>query len=151
MRKHGYCRLGHDHQTLIHSYPKQCKYEKSNQLLLCHNDTIYIKVRKKAKIKNRYNQISHLTKHTIRESDKNTRKNHMQVSQEVSPFPAGCKVQTRQQDRHETQIKKRSTKEVPPLKGQYLFLLEALYMFYGTNLTLISDVDQDKYTFFQYF
>ena len=45
-------------------------------------------VRKKAKIRNRYNQVSHLTQDTTLESDKNTRKLHIQESQEVIPFPA---------------------------------------------------------------
>ena len=49
----------------------------------------YIKVRKKAKIRNRYNQAPHLTQDTTRESDKKTIKHHIQESQEVSPFPAG--------------------------------------------------------------
>ena len=47
------------------------------------------KVRKKENIRNRYNQIPHLTKDTIWESDKYTRKHHTQESQVVSPFPAG--------------------------------------------------------------
>ena len=47
-----------------------------------------IKVRKKARIMNRYNQLPHLTQDTTWESDKNTRKRHIQESQEVSPFPA---------------------------------------------------------------
>ena len=47
-----------------------------------------MKVRKKAKIRNSYNQIPHVTQDTIWESDKNTRKHHMQENQEVSPFPA---------------------------------------------------------------
>ena len=46
-------------------------------------------VKKKAKIKNRYNQVPHLTRDTIWESDKNTRKHRIQESQEVSRFPAG--------------------------------------------------------------
>ena len=46
-------------------------------------------VRKKAKIRNRYNQIPHLTQDIIWESDRNTRKYHIQESQKVSPFPAG--------------------------------------------------------------
>ena len=45
-------------------------------------------VSKKAKIRNRYNQVPHLTQDTTWESDKNTRKHHLQESQEVSPFPA---------------------------------------------------------------
>ena len=48
-----------------------------------------MKSKKKAKIRNRYNQIPHLTQDTTRESDKNTRKHHNQESQEVSSFPAG--------------------------------------------------------------
>ena len=48
-----------------------------------------IKVRKKAIIRNRYNQVPHLTQDTISTSDKNTRKHHIQESQEVSPFRAG--------------------------------------------------------------
>ena len=46
-------------------------------------------VKKKAKIRNRYNQVPHLTRDTIWESDKNTRKHHTQESQEVSAYPAG--------------------------------------------------------------
>ena len=42
---------------------------------------------KKTKIRN--NQVPHLTRDTIWESDKNTRKHHSQESQGVSPFPAG--------------------------------------------------------------
>ena len=44
-------------------------------------------VKNKAKIKNRYNQVPHLTQDTAWESDKNTRKHHIQESQEVSSFP----------------------------------------------------------------
>ena len=39
---------------------------------------ITIKVGKKAKIKNRYNQVPHMTRNTILESDQNTRKHHTQ-------------------------------------------------------------------------
>ena len=41
--------------------------------------------KKNAKIRNRYN----LTQDIKWESDKNTRKHHIQESQEASPFPAG--------------------------------------------------------------
>ena len=44
---------------------------------------------KKAKIRNQYNQVPHLTWDTIWESNKNTRKHHTQESQEVSPSPVG--------------------------------------------------------------
>ena len=43
----------------------------------------------KAKIRNQYNQVPHLTWDTIWESDKNSRKHHTQENQEVSPFPEG--------------------------------------------------------------
>ena len=54
-----------------------------------HEIATAIKERKRAKIRNRYNQVPHLTQDTVWESDKNTRKHHIQDSQEVSPFPAG--------------------------------------------------------------
>ena len=38
---------------------------------------------------NRYNQVTHLTKDTTWESDKNTIKHNIQESQEASPFPGG--------------------------------------------------------------
>ena len=44
------------------------------------------KVGKKAKIRNRYNQVPHLTRDTVWESGKYTRKHYIQESQEVSPF-----------------------------------------------------------------
>ena len=47
------------------------------------------KVKKKTKIRNRYNQVPHLNGRNIWVSEKNTRKHHTQESQEVSPFPAG--------------------------------------------------------------
>ena len=48
-----------------------------------------LKGRKKAKIRNRYNQIPHLIQDTECESDKNTKKHYKQESQEVSPFQTG--------------------------------------------------------------
>ena len=79
-------------------------------------------VNKGAKIRNRYDKVSHLTQ------DTNGKVTNIQLdttneSQEVSPFPAGdhkahinrhnkCIVNTGQK-KH-----KRSTKEVPPWKGQ---------------------------------
>ena len=45
-----------------------------------------LKVRKAAKIRNRCNQLQHLTQDSTWESDKNTIKHH---KQEPSPFPAG--------------------------------------------------------------
>ena len=42
------------------------------------------KVREKANISNRYNQVPHLTQDTIWECDKSTRKHHIQESQEAN-------------------------------------------------------------------
>ena len=67
------------------------------------------------KIRNPNNQIPHLTHDTTSESDKNTRKHHLQ---EASPFPAGDNSMTR---------RGRSVRK----------LLEGFNMFDGTNLTLI--------------
>ena len=58
-------------------------------LFSCLLHALYTIVSKKAKIRNRYNQVPQLTKDTTWESDKNTRKHHIQESQEVSPSPAG--------------------------------------------------------------
>ena len=46
-------------------------------------------IKKRAAIRNRYNQVSNLTQDNTWESDYNTRKHHIQESQEASPFPAG--------------------------------------------------------------
>ena len=51
--------------------------------------SIVYKVSKKAKIRNRYNQVPHLNQDTTLESDKNARKLHIQASQEFRSFPAG--------------------------------------------------------------
>ena len=56
-----------------------------------------IKVRKTAKIKNRYNQVPHLTQDTVWGSVKH-KKHHIQKSQEVSRLQ-GCMTQTSQYDK----------------------------------------------------
>ena len=58
-----------------------------NLQLLFRN--ISIKVRKRAKIRNRYNQAPQLTQDNNGESDNVTIRHHIQESQEVSPFQAG--------------------------------------------------------------
>ena len=50
---------------------------------------IETKVRKNAKIRNRYKQVIHLTQDTMWESDKNTIEHHIQENQEVRPFTNG--------------------------------------------------------------
>ena len=86
---------------------------------------------------------------TIPESDKNTRKHHIQENQEVSPFPAGDhKVARNRQDsmtdKYETHKAKKIHKTNTTLERSLRKLLEDFNMFDGTNLTLIFDVVQDK-------
>ena len=57
---------------------------------ILHNISVsIILVSKEAKIRNRNNQVPHLTQDTTWESDKDIIKHNVQVSQEASPFPAG--------------------------------------------------------------
>ena len=78
--------------------------------------------KRKAKIRNQYNQIPHLTQDTIWESDNNTRKYHIQMGQEVSCFPAGYHRVARNRQDSMTDMKhklqKRSTKEALPWNFQ---------------------------------
>ena len=61
------------------------------------------KVKKKAKARNRYNQVPHMTLDTVWEGDINTRKHHIQRSQEVSPCPIGDhKTARKRHDRQDT-------------------------------------------------
>ena len=77
------------------------------------------KVSKGAKIRNRYNQVPHLTQDTNGKVT-NSQLDTTNESQEVSPFPAGdhkAHINRRAQrhSKHKTEQKhKRSTKEVPP-------------------------------------
>ena len=105
----------------------------------CHN------VRKNAKIRNRYNQVPHLTQETIWVSDKNTRKRHTQESQEISPFPA-CDhkaARNRQNSIIKTYVKHKQRRRIhkrnTALERSVKQLLEGLNMFNGANLTLNSD------------
>ena len=68
------------------------------------------KVSKEAKIRNRYNQVPHLTKDTTRESD--TIIQYIKESQEVSHFPAGDhKAAVNRQENMTKMINKRCTSE----------------------------------------
>ena len=82
-----------------------------------------IKVSKGAKIRNRYNQVPHLTQ------DTNGKVINLQLdtaneSQDVSPLPAGdhkahINKRVQRHNKHKPEQKhKRSTKEVPPWNGQ---------------------------------
>ena len=110
-----------------------------------NKNQIEYKVMKTEKIRNHYNQIPHLTKDTIWENDKTTRKHYMHRSQEVSFFSAGDhkvtrNIQDSMTEKHAPQktkmIHKRSTTLERPVRN----ILEGFNMFDGTNLTLISDV-----------
>ena len=82
-----------------------------------------LKVSKGAKIRNRYNQVPHLTQKT-KGKVTNSQLDTTNGSQEVSPFQAGNhkahinrhaqKHSKRKTEKH----KKKSTKEVPPWNGQ---------------------------------
>ena len=77
-----------------------------------------MKVSKGAKIRNRYNQVPHLTQDTNGKVT-NTQLDTTNESQEVSPFPAGdhkAHINRRKQRhcKHKTEKHKRSIKEVPP-------------------------------------
>ena len=125
--------------------PVQLHFAFSNRFLI---PPIDIKVSKGAKIRNRYNQVPHMTQ------DANGKVINLQLdttneSQDVSPFPAGnlkahINRRVKRHSKHKTEQKhKRSTKEVPPWNGQLNILLEGYNQFNGANLTLTSDVDQN--------
>ena len=84
------------------------------------------KVSKRAKIRNRYNQVPHLTQDTNGKVTNSLTADTTNESQEVRPFPAGdfkarINRRTQRHSKHKTEQKhKRSTKEVPPWNGQVL-------------------------------
>ena len=101
------------------------------------------KVRKKAEIRTRYNQVPHLTQDTTWESNKNTKKKHHQQEQRGQPFPASDHKAAMNRRKSMRNIRhKKHIKEVPSWNGQYI-LLEGLNRFQGANPTLSPDVDQD--------
>ena len=83
-------------------------------------DIYHRKVEKKAKIRNRYNQVPYLNLNAIWESDTNTRKHNTQESQYVNPFPVGDHKTARIRQDNITKIKMKHkiqtgfTKEAPP-------------------------------------
>ena len=77
-------------------------------LLLCPGLFI-IKVSKSVKIRNRYNQVPHLTQDTNGKVT-NLQSDTTNESQEVSPFPAGdhkahINIRTQRQSKHKTEKK----------------------------------------------
>ena len=80
------------------------------------------KVSKGAKIRNRYNQVRHLTQDTNGKVT-NSQPDTTNERQEDSPFPADehkAHINRRKQrhSKQKTEKHKRSTKEVPPWNGQ---------------------------------
>ena len=94
-----------------------------SQLIFVFFLSEYSKVSKGAKVRNRYNQVPHLTQDTNGKVA-NSQLDTTIENQEVSPFPAGdhkAHINRRAQrhSEHKTEQKhKRSTKEVPPWNGQ---------------------------------
>ena len=99
---------------LYYAALKNCTQQYRNQALIIVN--------KGAKIRNRYNQVPHLTK------DTNGKVTNLQLHttkerQEVSPFPSGdhkAQINRRVQmhRKHKTEKHERSTKDVPLWNGQ---------------------------------
>ena len=81
-----------------------------------------IKISKGAKIRNRYNQVPHLTQDTNGKVT-NSQLDTTNESQEVSPFPAvdhkaHVNRHARRHSKRKTKKHKRSTEEVPPWNSQ---------------------------------
>ena len=89
---------------------------------------------KGAKIRNRYNQVPHLTQDTNGKLT-NSQLDTTNESHEFSPFPAGD---------HKAQIYRRAQRHRKYIndsqKVSKHVLLEGLNQFYGANLTLGSDL-----------
>ena len=107
-------------------------------------------VERKTKIRNLYNQEPYLTRNTMWERDKNTRKHNTQESQEVNHFTAGDNVAARNRQDSKTKIKMTHiiTKYIPQKKHRHWTVskqsLEDLNMFYGirTKTNKAHDVVQ---------
>ena len=105
------------------------------------------KVSKGAKIRNRYNQVPHLTEDTNGKVT-NSQLDTTNESQEVSPFPAGD---------HKAHMNRRAYRHSKNIKDpQKKYRLDTVSkIFTGglkpvsrrANLTLYSDVDQDTWIF----
>ena len=111
------------------------------------NYPFLVQISKGAKIRNRYNQVPHLTQENNGKVT-NSQLDTANESQEVSPFPAGDykahinrRAQKHSKHKREKTLKihKRST----ALERSVKYLLKGLDRFHGANLTLNSDVDQD--------
>ena len=105
-----------------------------------------ITISKDAKIRNRYNQVPHLTQ-DINGKVTNPHLDTSNESQEVSPFPAGdhkAHINRRAQrhSKHKTE-KTKKIKTSTALERSVKYFTEGLNQFHGANLALNSDVDPD--------
>ena len=95
----------------------------------CNYLTIIYKVKKKAKIRNRFNQTPHLTQDTVLESDKNTRKKSHTREPRGQPFQTGDRKAAR--NRHGKQTRNKtdqvSKNQLPIPDGQH-------FIRFGTKL-----------------
>ena len=107
-----------------------------------------LKESKRAKFRNRYNQVPHLTQDT-NEKVTNAQSDTTNESQEVSPFPAGdhkahINRHAQRHSRQKTEKHKRSTKEVPPWTEYVIISIKTremppgLFLSY-TKVTEIND------------
>ena len=88
-------------------------------------------------IRKRYNQVPHLTQNTIWKVA-NSQLDITNESQEVSPFPAIINRRAQKHNKHMTEIRGMIHKRNKNI------LLEGLNLLHSANLTLSSNVDQDK-------
>ena len=98
-------------------------------------DSVVVKVRKRAKIRNRYNQAPHLTQDT-KGKVTTSQLNITNESQEVSPFPAGV-TRHKQTDVHEIITKQdRNNINDPQKKHRLGTVSKILYWRALTGLTV---------------
>ena len=89
----------------------------NKMVLVCSNDSHHpwlqpIKVSKGAKIRNRYNQVPHLTQETNGKVT-NSQRNTTNEGQEVSPFPAGdYKAITKRRSQRHSKYKTEKTEKI---------------------------------------
>ena len=91
------CWSGSENILLYHVHLNQTHQSKDFS-----QQQVEVKIKEKAKIRNRHNQEPHQTQDTVWKSDKNTRKHHIQ---EVSPLPAGDLKAARETDNTESKDK----------------------------------------------
>ena len=100
---------------------------------------------KGAKIRNRYNQVPHLT-HDTNVKVTNSQLDTTNEGQEVSPFPAGNHKAhiNRRTQRHSKQKTEKKTLNIHKRSTALeCILLESLNQFHRAKRTLNSDVDQE--------